>query len=232
MIKILVDGFNYHFGIFREEEFLHGEVCNRDRLVDLIVAFEDEEISFTCTEDFLLDDIYYVLPHLRGTTKVTYVKNLEPLKVMESWLPTQYMRSKRKRNRLQNVLLASIGIIVGSLLLSSVSAEYKESVLIVSQLKAQKAGTAKEDNTVKTLDWNSLYRNLQQEYQSSMISSIELKKGVISVTLKSKEVVLPSSNTEPFMGVTPTRYKTEKDANGDNENYFRMEVLNDSARAG
>lgn len=211
MIKVLLDGSAYVVGFFTETGiFQHGEACEKERLVELVNAFPDRQVYFETTDEFLFDEIYFMLPHLRGTCPIKITRSLNIEKELEYWLLRK--RSAKKRSVSELICLISIGIILGVLLLLPVSKEYKSTVLAISEVKIDNYSSP-DPVVTKTLDLSSLYTFVQYSYNAVDVTSISFVNGKVTMDFTSDKVFLDKNQMELLTDTTLTRLDTIKSDN-------------------
>jgi hypothetical protein len=230
VIKVLVDGSAYVVGLFAEGEvFQHGEICDKLRLSELINAFPDRQVYLETRDESLLDEVYFMLPHIRGASPVKIVSKLDSQKELDYWLVSSYGTVK-KRAASKLIALISIGVILGSILLLPISSEYRSTVLATSQLKLDNYAP-QDPSLFRTLDLSSLYTFVQYTYNALDVESISFVGGKATVIFSSDKASIVNQPSKLLSDATLIKVDTRKIENGSIVYFYKLEGSYDRVRA-
>lgn len=230
MIKVLIDGSDYVVGLFSDNGvFQHGEICDKVRLVELVNAFPDRQVYLETKEESLIDEVYFMLPHIRGTSPMKVVGKLDSRKELDYWLASSVVTVKN-RGASKLVALISCGVILGSLLLLPISSEYRSTVLATSQLKLDNYAP-QDPSLFRTLDLSVLYTFVKSEYRALDVESISFVGGIATVLFSSDKESLTPHPTELLPTSSLTKVDTRKIENGSTIYFYKLEGSYDRVRA-
>lgn len=230
MIKVLVDGSTYVVGLFADGEvFQHGEICDKLRLTELINAFPNRQVYLETLDESLLDEVYFMLPHIRGVSPVKTVSKLDSQKELNYWLSSSYVSTK-KRGVNKLISLISCGVILGSLLLMPISSEYNSTVLATSQLKLDNYAP-QDPSLFRTLDLSSLYTFVQSTYNPLDVESISFVGGTARVIFSSNKESIDTHLTDLLPDARIIKVDTRKIQDGSTVYFYKLEGSYDRVRA-
>lgn len=199
------------------EKFVYGELCEKDRLVAFVNSFSEHDVVIfierTWQEE--LEEIYFLLPHLRDLAQVKILR-----KVPVKQLLAKSAKEKKKRNPF--FLYAFIGIIVGCLFLMPTSLEYRGSVLIKAQ--SSKEFTADfVQKQPKVESRQQLYTSISKLYRQVRVEAITYSSGSFKIIFSTANENLKVSDLEGFDKATLKKVSSLENGKDANIHIYELE---------